>query len=157
MKFKFKRILLRLILKNSTPGGIALGAAIGAFIGILPVYGLHTILVIIAAIIVRPANKAAIFLGTNVSLPPTVPFITWAGYELGRVILWGRFDPLSWSDFKNITFQKISSHYQPLFLGSVLLGFICALITYFVTLFVVRGIKGRRKNGRRREHKDKEI
>ncbi len=157
MKFQFKRLLIRLLLENSTPNGIALGAAIGAFIAVLPLYGLHTVLVVIAAIIVPPANKVAILLGTNISLPPTLPFITWAGYELGRLILWGKFDPLAWSDFKNITFQKIASRYQPLFLGSVVLGLICAVIVYFVTLLVVKGIKERRKNGRGAGRKNKEI
>lgn len=144
MKFNLKIIFFRLLLGNSTPHGIALGIAIGAFIGILPLYGLHTVLVILAAIIVRPANKVAILLGTNVSLPPTVPFITWAGYEIGRFILWGRFDPLKWSDFKNISFQYILSHYAPLFLGSVILGLICALIIYIIVFFVVKGFKERR-------------
>lgn len=144
MEFKIKRILIRLFTGNSTPHGIALGIAIGVFIGILPVYGLHTILVIIAAIIVRPANKFAILLGTNISLPPTVPFITWTGYEIGRFILKGRFEPLQWSDFKNISFKYITSHYEPLFLGSVILGIICALVIYFIVFFVVKGIKERR-------------
>jgi len=147
-----KRIFLRLILENSTPGGIALGAAIGAFIAVLPVYGLHTVLVIIAAIIVPPANKAAIFLGTNISLPPTFPFITWAGYELGRFIFRGRFAPLAWSDFKNINLQKIADRYPPLFLGSVLLGFICAVIVYGITLLVIKRIN-RRRDGRRSGNK----
>ncbi len=157
MKFHFKRLLIQLILGNSTPNGIALGAAIGAFIGILPLYGLHTVLVVIAAIIVRPANKAAIFLGTNISLPPTVPFITWAGYELGRLILWGKFDPLTWSDFKNINFQKIAILYQPLFLGSVILGVICGLVVYSIVFFVVKRIKERKIHGKRAKHKHQEI
>ena len=145
MEFNIKRIFLRLLLGNSTPHGIALGVAIGAFIGVLPLYGLHTILVIVAAVIVRPANKIAILLGTNISLPPTVPFITWSGYEIGRFILKGRFDPLQWSDFKNISFQYIVNHYEPLFLGSVILGVICACVVYFIVFFTVKGIKERRK------------
>lgn len=134
-----------------------MGASIGAFIAVLPVYGLHTVLVVIAAIIVPPANKVAIFLGTNISLLPTLPFITWAGYELGRLILWGKFDPLTWSDLKNINFQKIACYYQPLFLGSIVLGLICAIIVYFITLFTVKGIRGRRGDGRKAGSKDKEI
>jgi len=146
LKFNIKRVFFRLLLGNSTPHGIALGVAIGAFIGVLPLYGLHTVLVILAAIIVRPANKFAILLGTNVSLPPTVPFITWAGYETGRFILKGRFPPLQWSDLKNISFKSIIDHYEPLFLGSVILGIICALAIYFLVFFVVKGIiKKRRK------------
>ncbi|MCK9430264.1 MAG: DUF2062 domain-containing protein [Candidatus Omnitrophica bacterium] len=146
MKWKYKKLAVRLLRLNNSPHEIALGVAIGVFIGILPVYGLHTILVVIAAILVRPANKIAIFLGTSISLPPTVPPITWAGYEIGRFIFKGRFEPLSWSVFKNITFQKICSFYQPLFLGSVVLGIICAVIFYFIVFFVAKRLMTRRKH-----------
>jgi len=146
LKWKFKKVLVRLFKLNNTPQEIALGTALGVFIAILPVYGLHTVLVIIAAILIKPANKVAILLGTNISLPPTVPFITWAGYEIGRFILKDNFAPLSWSDFKHITFENISSHYKPLFLGSVVLGIACAVIFYFLTFFIVRKIKNRKKH-----------
>ena len=141
MKFKFKNILDKLIRQHNSPQEIALGAGIGAFISVLPVYGLHTVLVILAAIIVRPANKIAIFLGTNLSIPPTVPFITWAGYEIGRFILKGNLPPLSWEFFKHLTFQKIANLYGPLFLGSLILGVICAIVVYGLTFFVVKRIK----------------
>jgi hypothetical protein len=149
LKWKFKRIAVRLLRLNNSPQEIALGVAIGVFIGILPVYGLHTVLVVIAAILVRSANKIAIFLGTSISLPPTVPPITWAGYEIGRRILIGKFEPLSWSVFKNITFQRICSYYQPLFLGSVVLGIICAVIFYFLVFFIVKRINLKAKRVRR--------
>ncbi|MFH0918434.1 MAG: DUF2062 domain-containing protein, partial [Candidatus Omnitrophota bacterium] len=100
MKFKFKKILVKLIRQHSSPHEVALGAGIGAFISVLPIYGLHTILVVVAAIIVRPANKIAILLGTNLSLPPTIPFITWAAYEIGRFILNKDLPPLDWGFFK---------------------------------------------------------
>lgn len=121
-----------------------MGAGIGAFISVLPLYGLHTLLVILAAIIVRPANKIAILIGTNISLPLTVPFITWAGYEIGRFILQENFQPLTWGFFQNLTLQKLVSHYRPLFLGSLVLGIICGAIVYCLTFFVVKGIKERR-------------
>ena len=153
MKFKFKKILVKLIRQHNSPHEIALGAGIGAFISVLPVYGLHTVLVILAAIIVRPANKIAILLGTNLSLPPTVPFITWAGYELGRFILKGNFPPLSWEFFKHLTFQKIVSLYWPLFLGSLVLGVICAIVVYGVTFFVVKKVKERNSHGGQSKNK----
>ena len=155
MKFEFKKILVKLIQQHNSPQGIALGAGIGAFISVLPVYGLHTVLVILAAIIVRPANKIAIFLGTNLSIPPTVPFITWAGYEIGRFILKGNLPPLSWEFFKHLTFGKITSLYGPLFLGSLILGVICAVVVYGLTFFVVKKIK--EKNRDARGSKNKEI
>jgi len=148
LKFKFKRIAVRLLRMHNSPREIALGVAIGVFIGILPVYGLHTVLVIIAAILVRSANKIAMFLGTSISLPPTIPPITWAGYEIGRHILNKGFEPLSWSVFKNITFQKICYYYQPLFLGSVILGVICAAIFYLVVFYMANKFMLRRRRGR---------
>lgn len=146
MKRKLKETIARLLHFNTTPREIALGTAIGVFIAILPVYGLHTVMVVIAAILVRPANKIAILLGTNVSLPPTVPFITWAGYEIGRFILRDSFPPLRWADFKNITLKKIISLYPPLFVGSAVLGIICAVIFYFAVLYFAVKIKRKREN-----------
>lgn len=141
MKRKFKQIILSLLSLNNTPQEIALGSAIGVFIGILPLYGLHTLLVVIAAVLIRPANKIAILIGTNISLPPTVPFITWAGYEIGRLILKNGFLPLHWSDFKNITLQKVINSYPPLFLGSFILGIICAAVAYFLVFFLMRRLR----------------
>ena len=149
MKWKYKRFVVRLLKLNNSPHEIALGVAIGVFIGILPVYGLHTVLVVIAAILVRPANKIAIFLGTSISLPPTVPLITWTGYEIGRRILGGNFEALNWAVFKNITLGKVYLYYQPLFLGSVILGFACSIIFYFLVSFLARRLSVRRKYGRR--------
>jgi uncharacterized protein (DUF2062 family) len=114
-------------------------------------------LVVAAAMLVRPANKIAILLGTNISLPPTVPAITWAGYELGRLVFPGDFEPLSWSFFKNITLEKISHYYPPLFIGSLILGVICASIFYLLTFLIVKKFISRRKNGRNLKIKDQEV
>ena len=147
MKFKFKKIIVQLIRQHNSPHEVALGAGIGAFISVLPVYGLHTVLVVLAAIIVRPANKIAIFLGTNLSLPPTIPFITWAGYEIGKFILKKDLPALDWGFFKDLTFQKITGFYQPLFIGSLILGVFCAIVIYGLTFLVVKKIKERRALG----------
>jgi len=150
LKWKFKKKLVGLLRLNNSPPEIALGVAIGVFIAILPVYGLHTILVIIAAIVIRPANKIAILLGTNISLPPTLPFITWTGYDIGRFFLKGDYPPLTWTDFTNVTFKKILNYYPPLFLGSVILGIICAAIFYFLAYFIVKKLKDRNRQPKKK-------
>lgn len=148
MKFKFKKFLDRLVHQNSSPHQIALGAGIGAFICVLPLYGLHTVLVILAMLLVRSANRIAIFLGTNLSLTPTLPFITWGSYEIGRFMFRGDdLPPLDWEFFKTISLQKIASLYWPLFAGSLVLGLICAVIIYGLTYFAVRRIRQGKING----------
>jgi uncharacterized protein (DUF2062 family) len=131
---KLKEKILSLLKVHNTPAEIALGVAIGVFISILPVYGLHTILVIIAAFLIRRANIIAMLVGTNFSLPPTVPFITWAGYNIGRLLLGKKYPYISSYTFKGFSYKGILNFYYPLFLGSFILAVICAIVFYFLTL-----------------------
>ncbi len=145
MRWKFRKILVKLFRLNNTPHEIAIGVAIGVFIAVMPLYGLHTLMVIIAALLVRRSNKIAMLLGTNISLPPTVPFITWAGYEIGRFILRRDFPDLDWTVFKSITVKKVINLYPPLFIGSLILGIVLAVVFYFLIYFIVQGIIKRKQ------------
>jgi len=126
-----------------------LGVAIGVFIAILPLYGFHTILVIAFAILIPHANKIAMLLGTNVSLPPTVATITWTAYDIGRFILFNKDYPaLTWVYFKHLKIEMLKDFYYPLFVGSIILGFLCATFFYYITLFITEKIHRRRLYGR---------
>ncbi|MFA4889712.1 MAG: DUF2062 domain-containing protein [Candidatus Omnitrophota bacterium] len=157
MKWKFKRPLVRLLRLNNSPHEIALGTAIGVFIAILPLYGFHTLMVLIAAVLVRRSNKIAILAGTNISLPPTVPFITWGAYEIGRFILGSNLPALAWSDFKAISFKKVAALYPALFIGSFILGLICALIFYLLSFIIVKKLFARKEHARRARGVHKKI
>lgn len=137
-KAKIEELLSQLLKLNNTPKAIALGVAIGVMIAVMPVYGFHTLLCVIFALLIPFANKIAILIGTNVSLPPTLPFITWAGYNIGRSILGRQYPPLSLSAFKAITFKNVLSFYYPLFIGSLILGICLAVIFYFLTLWIIK-------------------
>ena len=142
---ELKEKLLHLLKENNTPHGIALGTALGVFISTLPVYGLHTALVVIAAVVVPRANKLAILLGTNFSIPPTLPFITWGGYEVGRRVLSKDYAPLNLAYFHHFTFKKLGEFYYPLFVGSVIMGLVFSVVTYAVTLYISTKIKEKRE------------
>ncbi|MEI8012190.1 MAG: DUF2062 domain-containing protein [Candidatus Omnitrophota bacterium] len=138
-KFKdIKKSLRDLLVLHSSPHGIALGVALGVFIGILPLYGLHTLLVIVAAVLVKDANKVAIFLGTSISLPPTVPFITWAGYNIGTHMLSGTYPPFPWDFFSHFSYRELWRLYLPLFTGSCVIAVIGAVMFYFLVVWAAR-------------------
>jgi len=137
-KAKIKELLSRLLKLNNTPQEIALGVSIGVIIAVMPLYGFHTILCVIFAVLIPPANKIAILIGTNVSLPPTLPFITWGGYNIGRLILGNQYPPLNLSFFKAITIKNMLNFYYPLFIGSFVLGLFLATIFYFLTFWIVK-------------------
>ena len=136
-KKSFKEIiasLVRVLKEHDNPHEIALGVAIGSFIGILPVYGLHTVLCLIALFLIPRANKLAILLGTNVSLPPTVATITWTAYDIGRILLVNKhYPPLSWEYLRGFKISKGNEFYYPLFIGSVVLGLLVAVVLYLIT------------------------
>jgi len=138
LKAKFKEIFVKLLKLNTTPPEIALGISIGVIIAVLP-------LCVIFAFFIPRANKIAILVGTNISLPPTVPFITWAGYNIGRLILGPQYAPLNLATFKGIRFKDMLHFYYPLFVGSLVLGLFLSVIFYFFTL---RFIKKRRNRAR---------
>jgi uncharacterized protein (DUF2062 family) len=135
---KLKDKLMILVKINNTPRHIALGVAIGVFIGVTPLYGFHTILAIIAAILIRRTNKIAILIGSNISIPPTAPFISWAGYEIGRSILGHRYPAIKWTYLKLFRYGDLKEILFPLFLGSFILGLFLAVCFYFIILTLVK-------------------
>jgi uncharacterized protein (TIGR03546 family) len=125
------------------PHSIALGTAVGVFIGFTPLYGAKTVLAVILALIVR-GNKlaAAIMVNLYDVLFPLLPFIFEAQYQLGEWML-GRkrvdgavvhgltlHELLSWTTFLSIG--------EPLLLGSLVFGAVAAPIAYFIALPLVR-------------------
>lgn len=141
--------LVRFLKAHNDPHEIALGVAIGSFIAILPLYGLHTALCVIAVILIPRANKLAMLLGTNVSLPPTVATITWTAYDIGRLILVNKnYPPISWEYIRNFKISRVSEFYFPLFIGSVALGLVCAVVFYFITFAIAKHFKNKRLYGK---------
>ena len=136
-KVGLKERFFRLLRLNNSPSEIALGVATGVFIAIMPLYGFHTIMVIIAALLLKRANKIAILLGTNISTVFTFPFITWCGYNLGRQVIGNNYPPLQWQTFKFFSYKTILNFYYPLFIGSLIMGLILAVMFYFITFWFV--------------------
>ncbi len=137
----FRQRLSTLLKSNNAPHEIALGVAIGVFIGIMPLYGFHTLLFMLAAFLIPRVNKIAIFLGTNISLPLTAPFITWAGYTIGRGMLRGGYPALNMDTLRHLKLEDIPRFFTPLFFGSLLLGAGAAVVFYVITLLVARKVK----------------
>lgn len=84
---KLSRIWKEKILKvNESPQKKALAISLGVFIGIAPLWGFQTLLVLFLAQITK-LNKALAFLFSNVSLPPFIPFIIFISYQVGALVL----------------------------------------------------------------------
>jgi uncharacterized protein (DUF2062 family) len=126
---------------DDPPHRLALGVAIGMFIAFTPTMGFQMLLVVFAAWLLR-ANKVVGLPIVWISNPATmVPLYYWC-YLVGRVVLghegigrhWWKelaHPPHGW--WTGITFywSRIMDIAAPLWLGSVMIGFIAAYVSYY--------------------------
>ncbi len=60
--------------------------ALGVFIGLTPLWGLHSLLAISLAVLFK-LNKVISFTFSNVSIPIFIPFIIWISIKIGALVL----------------------------------------------------------------------
>ncbi len=129
-----KRIWRRLRGTRQSPARIALAVAIGAFIGCLPVYGLHFFL---CAALCLPFGLDLVlaYLVANVSNPLFAPFLLSLEVEIGSLLLTGQHAAFSVERAKR---TGILGFAQQAALGSVLVGAGLAALGSAIAFFVAR-------------------
>ncbi len=167
-------ILTRLGRLGATPHSIAAGFACGVATGITPLLGLHIILGVLLAYIVR-GDYLAVVVGTTIANPWTFPFICVANYELGQLLLGGPVgDPwaavglfkqladelfgLLWPLLTGAVEQAqvarvaryLSQLVWPMLIGSLPLSILAALLVYRPILRLVEAFHGARQHRRER-------
>lgn len=140
-----------------TPERIALGFACGAFASFTPLFGLHFLLAVALARLLR-ANVLASIIGTAVGNPLTFPIIASVSLALGRRILgygatgrdfsrisdaFGAFLSGLWESFLSLfgygepQWGKIALFLQdvcwPYLVGGLMPGLVVAIACYYVT------------------------
>ncbi|MEI8176537.1 MAG: DUF2062 domain-containing protein [Candidatus Omnitrophota bacterium] len=138
-----KRRLLELVRSPHASHETAFGIAIGVFIGMTPLYGLHIWIALLFALILPDINKLALIIGANLAIPPFIPLITWINYEIGRFLLRGNCPPFTWATLRGLRYQDIPSVFFPLLLGSVFFGAFCAMVSYALTIRIVEHFRKR--------------
>ncbi|MFO7718923.1 MAG: DUF2062 domain-containing protein [Gillisia sp.] len=131
----FKRFWNEDILKSEEPAHKKAGAvALGVFVGIMPLWGLHTLLVFLLAAVFN-LNKVIAFLFSNISIPPLIPVIIYASYQLGSLITG---NGISW-ELNFTDFDSSAEVFQGLWkylLGSFALAGILASSLWIVFYFL---------------------
>ncbi|PVW14362.1 DUF2062 domain-containing protein [Marixanthomonas spongiae] len=127
---KVKQMGLRQFLReevlgsNDSPEKKALSVALGLFIGLSPLWGFHTVIVIFLAIALK-LNKVIAFAFSNISLPPFIPFVFLASLTTGYWVLGQKNEATLASVTDN--FEVITS-LKAYFVGSIVLSVGAALI-----------------------------
>jgi len=150
-KEQFKELLLHptkftrhLLAENSSPAGLAAAAAVGMFVGTLPLLGIHTISIIYVSVMLR-LNKVMAVGISNLCMPPFVPI---ACVWIGHFLLEG-----SWMGMGLDAMMEALKHPQSIILdwivGAAVLAPINAAAFAAITYIVANGINRRIRSSAR--------
>jgi uncharacterized protein (DUF2062 family) len=123
---------------------MATAFAIGVFIGMSPLLGIHTVLGLLAAWIFR-LNRLVTLVGVYITNPwtivPIYSFGTWIG---AKIIRMHKVIPVI--DWTEITFLGFLKEFRPLLfpfiIGSTALGLVSAIVSYFIIYNAVKKYRG---------------
>jgi uncharacterized protein (TIGR03546 family) len=132
-KKKWKKRIKTILTLDSHPGHISAALAVGVFISFTPFFGVHMFLAIAAAFIFR-LNKLACITGTWINNPLTVVPVTAFSYKLGRIMLGLPAEKIT---IQGLDWNFVKGHASSLILGSSVVGFIAAVISYFVCYYLI--------------------
>jgi len=141
----FKKKSLREFIKvdllgsDDSPKVKSASLALGVFIGIIPIWGFQTIVVLFLAVTLG-LNKLLAFAASNVSIPPMIPLIVIAALKIGSLLLNSEVENEEVSsivDFKN--------HLLEYLLGSFILATFSALLIGFISYILLKKIEKKKQ------------
>ena len=179
VKFTANRLFRALGRASGTPHQIALGVAIGFFVGWLPIVGIQMV-VAVAICQIAGANKVVpifpVWLTNPATIVPIYSFNYWVGWlvtggppiselasALARMITPPRPEPGAgffstwWAEFRHSLGELLSMGWEmqiPLWLGCSLVGLALAISSYYLSLRSVESFR-RALERRRRATKEK--
>ncbi len=137
---------------DDTPHSIALGAAIGMFIALMPVVGIQMLIVGIVALLTRRLfyfNRIAALIMVYVTNPLTIVPIYWFCYRVGAI--WFPVD-VTRDDFaKLLEYEGFSQWWDtianlfieigvPLLVGTTIVGIVCGIATYPTIRWLIKKV-----------------
>jgi uncharacterized protein (DUF2062 family) len=130
--------MVRMLLKeNATPEGLALSAAVGMFLAVLPILFAHSLVILYASMRLG-LNKIVALNIQHLAAPPFVPALC---IEVGYYMRHGRW--LTDLSFATV-FQQFSSRLFEWFLGSLIIAPLAAVLTggvMYVTAATIKKIR----------------
>jgi uncharacterized protein len=129
------------------PKNIAMGLAIGVFVGVTPTIPFHTAIIIFAGLLFRN-NLTSAYLGSwLISNPITIPLFYLSQYELGRLLLGMNSTQCVIEDYSVSCLLKLGWQIViPLFTGGIIMAPFFAIPAYFIARRLLVSV---RKNAKR--------
>lgn len=130
---KYRETITRFLKKGLSPSEIAFAIALGNFVGILPLVGLHTVVAIGLAHLLR-LNIMIVFLGTQISNPLSFPLILFISAQIGSLMLNGALLKIQLTS----DLAVLKTYVLPTIIGGIVLGLAVSSVSYVLTLRIAR-------------------
>jgi uncharacterized protein (DUF2062 family) len=141
----FKHRFLHMLGSDSPPETVAASFAIGVAISFTPLFGLHWIIALLLAFILK-LNKVDVLLGTLVVNPLTVPAVAALAIPIGRLLLRARHEAimhLPWRELFRRSFWTAAGPTMKavgfqMAVGMLFLAVLAGALTYVVLVNLIR-------------------
>ena len=145
-KRRFRILYERFISLKGEPSQIAVGIALGVFVGVTPTIPFHTAIIVFLGLLFRQ-NITAAYLGSwLISNPLTIPLFYLSQYELGRFLLGMERCRFELADYSMGAIAALGWEILlPLLTGGILMAPFFALPAYFITRRLITSIRARSK------------
>ncbi len=144
--FRIHDFLLKVKSLEGDPHFIALGLAIGVFVGVTPTIPFHTILAVALAFLFR-CSKAAAAIGVWFSNPVTIPLFYFLSYRIGTFLF--SISPFDAHPRTVLELMKVGADITTaMLIGGVILGILPGIAAYFTTRRLICRWQEKKRDGR---------
>jgi uncharacterized protein (DUF2062 family) len=141
--YGLRKLVRRLKKLPGDPHYIALGMAIGVFVGVTPTMPFHTVIAVAMAFVLR-GSKAAAAIGVWFCNPISAPLFYLGSYKTGMFIF-GNSAPFDAKYESILELLKLGMDVTvAMIVGGVIMGILPGIAAYFITRKIIIGIRSRR-------------
>ncbi len=123
-----------ILLAHDTNLNIALAIALGIFMGIVPIWGFQLITAITLAHLFK-LSKFIVIVAANISIPPMIPFILYASYVTGGIVL-GTGSRISFSG--NLAIRSFENNLFQYIIGSIVFASIMGIFAGLISFILLK-------------------
>jgi uncharacterized protein (DUF2062 family)/trans-aconitate methyltransferase len=127
-------VLYKMRTEGMSPGKQAAAVALGVFIGCTPLYGLHLLLCIVLARLLR-LNAGLTYLAAHVSLPGVTPLLILAELETGRRLRGQSYLHIHIANLKQLGLRQVGAD---LAIGTLVIGGVLAALFALLAWWLAR-------------------
>ena len=140
LKGALKRAFHRFLAIRGTPRELALGLALGIFVGMSPFMGVHTAIAVLFAAIFK-WSKISAAVGVQISNVATAPVVYWFTYHVGKFFYTSKVPFRMPNEFSfNGLLEMLKQTPEMIWIltiGGVIVGIPLAFLTYWITFKAV--------------------